>query len=400
MSASKLSVVEHFASIKDPRREHCKLHLLQDILTIALCAVIAGAGTWEQIEQFGIAKQAWLSRLLALPNGIPSHDTIRRVFCALRPGTFEDCFVAWMNAACDACGLQRIHIDGKTLRGSRRKSKGGLCPALHLVSAWAGANHLTLGQVAVAEKSNEITAIPKLLELLDLQGCIVTIDAIGCQKEIARQIVEQGGDYVLAVKENQPALFADIGTLCQQALDTDFAGIKHELFQSEATGHGRQERRTYLAIYDPPGLSSAADWEKLKAVIVVTRERQQADKHSLEQHYYISSAAVQGQAWEEVIRGHWGIESMHWVLDVVFLEDHSRTRDANAAANLALLRKIALSLLKRMPGKQSMPTKRLQAGWDDTYLEQIVGFLSVKEEEPQPPQPQDFSPTAHAASPG
>ena len=400
MSTSKLSVVEHFARIKDPRREHGKLHLLPDILTIALCAVIAGAGTWEQIELFGIAKQAWLGRLLALPNGIPSHDTVRRVFCALRPGAFEDCFVAWMNAACDACGLQRIHIDGKSLRGSRRKSKSGLCPALHLVSAWAGANHLTLGQVAVADKSNEITAIPQLLKLLDLNGCIVTIDAIGCQKEIAGQIVEQGGDYVLAVKENQPTLFADIGTLCQQALDTDFAGIKHEWFQSEAKGHGRQETRTYLAIYDPPGLSSAADWEGLKAVVVVTRERQERDKHSCEQQYYISSAALHGQEWEEVIRGHWGIESMHWVLDVVFLEDHSRTQDANAAANLALLRKIALSLLKRVPGKGSMPAKRLRAAWDDAYLEQIVGFLSVKEKEPQPPRPQNLSPTAHAATPG
>jgi predicted transposase YbfD/YdcC len=400
MSASKLSLVEHFGSIKDPRREHCKLHLLQDILSIALCAVIAGASTWEQIEHFGNAKRAWLSRFLTLANGIPSHDTIRRVFCALRPGVFEDCFVAWMNAACDACGLQRIHIDGKTLRGSRRKTTDGLCPALHLVSAWAGANHLTLGQVAVDGKSNEITAIPKLLDLLDLKGCIVTIDAIGCQKEIAKQIVEQGGDYVLAVKENQPTLFADISTLCDHALETDFADIKHEFYQSEASGHGRQERRTYLAIYDPPGLSSAAEWEKLKAVIVVTRERQEGDKHSLEQHYYISSAVLHGAEWEEVIRGHWGIESMHWVLDVVFREDHSRTRDTNAAANLALLRKIALSLLKRMPGKESMPTKRLNAGWDETYLEQIIGFLSLKEEEAQPPGRQDFCPPSHAASPG
>jgi predicted transposase YbfD/YdcC len=400
MSASKLSVLEHFGRIPDPRREHRKLHLLPDILTIALCAVIAGAATWEQIERFGIAKHAWLSRLLTLPHGIPSHDTIRRVFCALRPGVFEDCFVAWMNAACEASGLQRIHIDGKTVRGSRRRSKEGLCPALHLVSAWAGANHLTLGQLAVDGQSNEITAIPKLLELLDLQGCIVTLDALGCQKGIAQQIVEQGGDYVLAVKGNQPTLFADIGTLCQQGLDTDFAGLQHEWFRSEAKGHGRQETRTYLALYDPPGLRSAAEWEGLKAVVVVTRERQEGDKHSCEQHYYLSSAALHGRAWEDVIRGHWGIESMHWVLDVVFREDHSRTRDANAAANLALLRKVALSLLKRVPGKESMPTKRLQAGWDDAYLEQIVGFLSVKEEEPQPPQVHDLGPASHAASPG
>ena len=194
MSQTKLSIIEHFAELKDPRREHCKRHQLKDIVTIALCAVIAGANTWQQIETFGNAKKNWLSGFLKLPNGIPSHDTFRRVFCLLSPRAFEDCFTSWMNAACDTCGLQRIHIDGKTLRGSRRKTKDGLCPAVHLVSAWAGANRRTLGQVAAGGKSNEITAIPKLLDLLDLKGCVASIDAIGCQKDIAKKIVEQGGD--------------------------------------------------------------------------------------------------------------------------------------------------------------------------------------------------------------
>jgi predicted transposase YbfD/YdcC len=397
---SKLSLVDHFTDIKDPRREHCKLHLLQDILTIALCAVICGADTWHQIELFGLAKQAWLSRFLQLPNGIPSHDTFRRVFCALKPGAFEDCFVSWMNAACSATGLQRIHIDGKTLRGSRRKTKDGLSPALHLVSAWAGANHLTLGQVAVDDKSNEITAIPKLLELLDLTGCIVTIDAIGTQKAIAEQIVDAGGDYVLAVKENQPTLFADIGTLLSKALDSDFAGLDYDLFQSEEKGHGRSETRTYLAIHEPAGLSTLADWKGLKTVIVVTRERQEGSNSSTEQHYYISSAALRQRAWEEVIRGHWGIEnSLHWVLDVVFKEDACRTLDENAACNLALLRKIALCLLKRMPGKESMPDKRLHAGWDEAYLEKILGVLCVKGDQLPSSPSQRPAPRLHAASP-
>src|SRR5262249_44218801 len=206
------------------------LHLLSDILTIALCAVLAGADSWYEIELFGRAKLTWFQRWLPLPHGIPSHDTFRRVFAALKPWAFQDCFVAWMNTACDATGLQRIHIDGKSLRGSRRQTPRGLCPALHLVSAWAGANHLTLGQVAVADKSNEITAIPALLQVLDLKGCIVTIDAMGCQKDIAAQIVADGGDYVLAVKENQGALYADIEALCATALDKDFAGLTDDGF--------------------------------------------------------------------------------------------------------------------------------------------------------------------------
>jgi predicted transposase YbfD/YdcC len=400
MSTTKLALVDHFADIPDPRREHCKLHLLQDILAIALCAVIAGANTWEQIETFGKAKQDWLSGFLALPHGIPSHDTFRRVFAALRPAAFADAFVGWMNAACDACGLRRIHIDGKSLRGSRRQDKGGLCPALHLVSAWAGANHLTLGQVAVEGKSNEITAIPQLLDLLDLKGCIVTIDAIGCQTDIAEQIVAGGGDYVLAVKENQPTLFADIETLVHTAVDTDFAGLDHDLFSTEEQGHGRQERRTYLAIYDPPGLRTAESWEGLKAVIVVTRERSVGDKDSLEQHFYISSAAVRERAWEEVIRGHWGIENnLHWVLDVVFREDESRTRDVNAACNLALLRKIALSLLKQVPDQGSLFDKRLHAGWDNAYLEKILGPLAKEGPKQAPPQAKSPSPEPHPLTP-
>jgi predicted transposase YbfD/YdcC len=399
MSQSQLSIVEHFADLKDPRREHGKLHRLPDILTIALCAVLAGADSWPEIELFGHAKLDWFRRFLPLPHGIPSHDTFRRVFAALKPAAFQDCFVAWMNAACAVTGLQRIHIDGKSLRASRRRTQGGLCPALHLVSAWAGANHLTLGQVAVAGKSNEITAIPALLQLLDLKGCIVTIDAMGCQKGIAAQIVAGGGDYVLAVKENQGTLYADIAALCERALATDFDGLTYEVFGSDGHGHGRQESRSYLAIYDPPGLRTAEQWLGLKAVVAVTRERRVGDQVSLEQQYYMSSVALHGAQWEEVIRGHWSIENnLHWVLDVVFREDRCRTQDANAAENLAWLRKLAVSLLKGAPGKGSLSGKRKKAGWDEAYLEQLLGLLSVPAE-PLAPSPPDLTTDQQAASP-
>jgi predicted transposase YbfD/YdcC len=401
MSQTKLSILDHFADLQDPRRDHCKLHLLQDIVAIALCAVIAGANTWQQIETFGKAKKDWLAGFLALPNGVPSHDTFRRVFCLLNPRAFEDCFVSWMNAACDTCGLQRIHIDGKTLRGSRRKAPGGLCPALHLVSAWAGANHLTLGQVAVEGKSNEITAIPKVLDLFDLKGCLVSIDAIGCQKGIAQKIVGQGGDYLLQVKENQPTLLADIQACFDRAAEAEFEGVKSDGCDTrENKGHGREEERAYTVIYDPQGLSTRQEWQGLEAIMQVYRRRCVGGNQSEEWHYYISSSGARAKVLAESARGHWSIENnLHWVLDVVFKEDACRTRDENAASNLALLRKIALSLLKRAPGKESMLDKRLHAAWDDTYLETILSSLLVKQGQSQPPPPLDRTPHSHAPGP-
>lgn len=382
MSDAKRSILEHFSAIPDPRREHGKLHLLADILALALCAVIAGAGSWQQIETFGQEKFAWLAQLLRLPNGIPSHDTIRRVFAVVKPHAFEQCFVAWMNACCDATGLQRIHIDGKTLKGSRRKGDDGdFAAALHLVSAWAGANHLTLGQVAVEGKSNEITAIPQLLKTLDLAGCIVSLDAMGCQKDIAKQIRQEGGDYVLAVKENQPTLYHDIDRLFAKALEADFQGYKHDIYVTYDKGHGRQETRTYLANYDPKGLTTAEDWPGLQAVVMVTRERTVKNKSSLEHSYYISSKRLSSQEYAEVIRGHWSIENgLHWILDVVFGEDANRTQEGNAAVNLALVRKIAVSLLQRLPGKDSTPTKRLRAALSETVLRQVLAPLFGQEE--------------------
>jgi len=391
--SEKASIVDHFGKLEDPRREQGRQHALTDILVIALVAVIAGADSWPQIEAFGIAKHKWLCGFLSLQYGIPSHDTFARVFSLLKPHAFENCFVAWMNAACDACGLQRIHIDGKTLRGSRHTDEtGNLVPGLHLVSAWAGANHMTLGQIATDRKSNEITAIPALLKVLDLQGCIVTIDAMGCQKEIASQIVNEGGDYVLAVKDNQPRLFEDTAALFAKGDQTGYKAMTFEAFSTRTEGRGRLEIRTYTVIHDPKGLSTASAWKKLKAVIRVTRQCWEKGKMTLEARYYISSAKLEGAGWQEVTRGHWSIENnLHWLLDVVFLEDKNRTRDENAAANLALLRKIALSQLKRFPKKMSMVCKRKFAGWSDDFLKDLLAFLFTQH--PDPPSDSLASPS-------
>jgi len=375
VSETRLTVLDHFAAIEDPRRAHGRLHRIGDIFAITLCAVISGADGFEQIGTFAGVREEWFTRLLGLPNGVPSHDTIRRVLSAVKPAAFEECFFAWMNACSDAAGLQRIHIDGKTLRGSGRKGrdgKGAFAP-LHLVSAWAGKNGFTLGQVAVEGKSNEITAIPELLRTLELKGCIVTIDAMGCQKEIAGQIADGGGTYVLAVKENQPTLYADIDELFARALDTDFGGLEHETLVTRDKGHGREETRTYHVIRNPPGLSTINEWQGLQTVVMVTRERTTAKGTSLEHGYYIANGVMTAAEWAEAIRGHWSIEnSLHWVLDVVFGEDADRTLDRNAAANLSMARKVALSLIKASPGKGSTPVKRLRAACNTDFLERVV----------------------------
>src|SRR5919112_632566 len=346
--AEAISLRHHFADLLDPRGQRSRRHELLDIIGIAICAVIAGAESWPAVEAYGRAKQDWLARFFRLPNGIPSHDTFRRVFCVLDPQAFQRGFSDWIAALADSgVGLRRvIPIDGKTARRSGRRGRG-LAP-LHLVSAWAGANHVTLGQVAVEDKSNEITAIPKLLELLDLSGALVTIDAMGCQKEIAAKIVGRGGDYLLAVKENQPHLYEDIDARFTEALETDFAGLQYSMARTEGPNRGRQEVRECHVIAHPEGLRDAGLWAGLAAICMVLSHRVVAGVESIECRFYIGSFVGAAQEYLSAIRGHWGIEnSLHWVLDVVFREDESRHYAGNSGENLALLRRLAISMLKQ-----------------------------------------------------
>jgi predicted transposase YbfD/YdcC len=373
-TANPLCLRRHFATLKDPRRRHRRLHRLLDIITIAICAVIAGADDWQQIATFGQRRRDWLQRFLPLPHGIPSHDTFERVFDRLAPQAFQACFRQWVQALAEVLGVRQVAIDGKTLRGS---ATGGLA-ALHLVSAWATANHLTLGQVAVDSKSNEITAIPRLLELLDLHGALVTIDAMGCQKEIARQIVDGGGDYLLVVKDNQPTLLADIQACFAQALDNDFAGLDHDCCRTSCCrtserGHGRHEQRCYHIIREPQGLRQGEVWAGLHVIGLCCSERTVGGETSTEVRYFIGSKAAGARAYGKALRGHWGIENgLHWHLDITFGEDASRVSKRHGAENFALLRRLALTLLKRHPAKQSIACKRLAAALDTGFLEEIL----------------------------
>jgi predicted transposase YbfD/YdcC len=371
-STPALAIATHFAPLKDPRIERTRLHDLMDIIVIAICAVICGAEGWEDIAKYGHAKRDWLVTFLSLPNGIPSHDTFRRVFCLLDPGAFHQCFQRWIDALSAGLGLKRIAIDGKTMRRSFDRASGKA--ALHLVSAWATEQHLVLGQVAVDTKSNEITAIPKLLELLDVSGAMVSIDALGCQKEIAAKIRDGGGDYVLSVKDNQPHLLADIQECFAKGLDTDFAGLDYSYHEECYDGHGREEKHSVYTILDPEGIRDQALWQDLKAITIVYSERQEAGKEKTEElRYYIGSRAAKAKVYANAIRGHWGIENgLHWVLDVSFDEDGSRMRTDHSPENMALLRRLALCLLKRHGGKGSIRGKRLQSGWNDEFLLEIL----------------------------
>lgn len=370
MAVRKLgSLLTHFQILEDPRLERSRLHNLLDIIAITICAVICGADSWVDVQKYGIAKHDWLKGFLRLPNGIPSHDTFGRVFAALLPEQFQACFAAWMAEVAECLGLHQIAIDGKTLRGSHDRGRSKV--ALHLISAWAVENHLSLGQQAVDDKSNEITAIPKLLEVLDLHGALVTIDAIGCQKAIAEQIVEQGGDYVLAVKENQPTLYEEIAQLEQAALEKEYAGCSS--YGEQERSHGRQELRACWVLTDLESLQERSKWPGLQSVIVVVRERTDGENNTCEKHYYISNQQLSAERFLRAIRGHWGIEnSLHWVLDVTFAEDRSRVRKDHGPENFALLRRMAVSLLKAEGSKGSIRGKRLIAGWNNDFMEKVL----------------------------
>jgi predicted transposase YbfD/YdcC len=375
MAAESLSWLGHFAGLSDPRVQRGREHPLLSIVGIALCAILGGADDWVAVERFGNAKIDWFRRFLDLPNGIPSHDTFGRVFARLDPHQFEACFRDWV-AAVTARLPGHVAIDGKSLRGSRDAAAG--TSAIHLVSAWATEARLTLGLVAVADKSNEITAIPKLLQILDLEGALVSIDAIGCQKEIAAKVREQKADYLLAVKANQPRLFEDV-----QAMHLDFAndeqGYKVTTAESGERGHGRCEWRGAYVFEQLEGIRDRELWRDLAVVIVVLRERRVGDEISNEAHYYVSSRKADAKVFLDAVRGHWGIENgCHWVLDVCFREDDCRSREGHPAQNLACLRRMALSMLKAADGpKCGTRNRRLTAGWDTTFLEQVLSQTSL-----------------------
>jgi predicted transposase YbfD/YdcC len=352
-----------FDDLPDPRRETAnKLHGLTDILAIATCAVIGGAESWEAIAEYGRTKADFFRRFLPLANGIPSADTFERVFAKLAPGAFARAFGRWMAGACEATGLIPIAIDGKSARGAKKNTAAG---CLTVVSAWATENRLTLGQVAVPDGSNEIGVIPELLRTLDLAGAIVTIDAAGCQVENAEIIRGQGGHYLLAVKDNQPTLRAAVERVVQTACEADFVGVDGGEAIDDA--HGRHEER-YVSVYgNPAGIP--ADWPDVAAVVQVNREREVDGKRTCTTHFYLTSYAGTATEMAAFVRGHWGVENgLHWILDVVFREDDSRVRAGHAGENLAMVRRAAVSLLRRAPGKGTTPTKRLKAGWDDDYL--------------------------------
>lgn len=371
---------ERFSALVDPRVERTKLHQLLDIITIAICAVICGADDWVEVEQFGNDKLQFFERFLLLPNGIPSHDTFGRVFARANPEQLQSCFLGWVQElVCASGGLLKgvIAIDGKTLCGSRDAAGGK--GAIQMVSAWAQENRLVLGAVKVDDKSNEITAIPELLKLFDLTGCIVTIDAMGAQTAIAGAITEGGADYVLSLKGNQGTMHRDVITMFNEAISTEFKEISHQTEQRVEKGHGRIETRRYFLVDDPVYLhylNPKGAWSGLRSIGMVQSEREEGGVVSKESRYYLCSLGGAGSVsqFREAARGHWSIENgLHWVLDVAFREDHNRAHIDHSAHNFAILRHIALNLLKaEKSAKVGVKAKRLKCGWNESYMLKVL----------------------------
>ena len=368
-------VVRHFEELEDPRSEINLRHPLLSVVVIALLAVLAGGGGPTAIAQWAVLKQEFLLQVLDLPNGIPSKDVFRRVLMALKPAAFQACFANWLQSlraeATVATGVEQpiLAVNGKTARRSHDRTNG--LGALHSVSVWASEFGLSLGQVACAEKSNEITAIPELLRLVDIQGAIITIDAMGTQKAIAAQIIEGKADYVLALKGNQETLHQAVIGYIDEQLEGDLDDAQEQVTTEK--GHGREEMRTYLQLPAPEKLPGFMRWKGLKSVGVVTSRCLRDGKESIEVRYYISSLTVDVKRFARAVRGHWGIEnSCHWSLDMTFREDESRLRERNLRENFAWLNRFALSLFKQHPGRQSLVMKRRSCGWSEAFLMEVV----------------------------
>jgi predicted transposase YbfD/YdcC len=362
-----------FAQLKDPRVNRTKRHSLPDILAIAICAIICGADGWAQVARFGRCKIKWFSAFLELPNGIPSHDTFGRVFAALDPAAFEECFMKWVNVLATASAGRLIAIDGKTIRRSLDMANGKA--AIHMVNAWCEANHMVLGQLATDAKSNEITAIPELMKLLDLKDAVVTIDAAGCQKKIAQQIVDQGGHYILQLKGNQGGLHDETVMLFDQCLTDDCHGIAYSTAKTTNGGHGRIEERRIWATSDVNWFAGKGKWKNLRTLIRVQARRTVGGETSSEYRHYITDLpADNASRLLELIRGHWGVENkLHWCLDISFREDDRRIRKGHGAENFARLSRIALNLLKAEKNNDGgIKTKRLCCGWDHDYLLKVL----------------------------
>jgi predicted transposase YbfD/YdcC len=365
------SFEQHFQDLEDPRVERTRKHPLINVVFMAVCGVLSGANSIAGIHEFAIDRRSWFARHIDLTNDIPSEDTFGRVLARLDPGAFEKCLLSWIRAVQKVTENRMVAIDGKTLRGSSDHEQGRA--AIHMVSAWAMENKLSLGQVVVHEKSNEITAIPELLQLLEISGALVTIDAMGCQREIADRIRERGGDYVLAVKQNQPTLYERVEEAINEALEEDAENLDEH--QTVEKGHGRQETRTYSIVAAPDAVDPEELWRDLSAVGIAISERVDSQgRASMETRYYILSRLITVQEFAEAVRGHWGIENnLHWQLDVSFREDECRVCRDHAPANLSVIRRFALGLLKRETScRKGIEIKRIKCAGNDEYRDKVL----------------------------